>query len=136
MTPHTSRRGFSFTHLLVLISVSALTLTGAGRAAPPPSHYPLELDVAIGNAYTGKLAGIQRSCTVWLNGGRDEYALAVVLVRGGHTDLAGFQFINTAGWFNMWRSHAATAGVPAGQRASVARLVRELATRCGARWTP
>jgi hypothetical protein len=116
--------------------VATLALPGAARAAAPPSRYPLDLDVAIGNAYAGKLAAIQRSCTVWLNGGRDEYALAAVVLRDGRHDTAGFHLVNTAGWFTMWRYHAPTAGVPAAGRASVTRLVRDLAARCASRWTP
>jgi len=73
---------------------------------------------------------------VWLNGGRDEYALAAVTLRGGRSDVGGFHFINTAGWFDMCRDHAPTARVPAGQRSTMMRLVRQLATKCGARWTP
>ena len=113
----------------------ALVFAGAGSAARP-SPYPLDLSTAVANAYGGKLTGIQRTCTVWLNGGRDEYALAAVTLGGGKSDVAGFQFINTAGWFDMWRHHAPTAGVPAGQRATVRRLVRQVAARCGARWAP
>jgi hypothetical protein len=115
--------------------VVAVVWTGVGVAARP-SPYPLDLSTAIGTAYAGKLAGIQRSCTVWLNGGRDEYALAAVTLRGGRRDVGGFQFINTAGWFNMWRYHAPTAGVPTGQRTTVTRLVRRLATSCAVRWMP
>jgi hypothetical protein len=121
--------------LSLLALVCALTLVGAG-AAQPPSRYPLDLNTAIGKAYTGKLSGIQRSCTVWLNGGRDEYALAAVTLHGGSRDVAGFQFINTAGWFDMWRFHAPTAAVPSSQKATVARIVRQLAARCGAQWAP
>jgi hypothetical protein len=114
---------------------AAALIGGIGRAAPP-SRYPLDLDVAIGKAYGSSLSGIVRSCTVWLNGGRDEYALADVKLTGGRRDVGALQFINTAGWFDMWRFHKATAAVPAGARATVAKLVRELATRCTARWTP
>lgn len=121
--------------LLLFAGASALALAGLGGAAGS-SHYPLDLNVAIGNAYSGKLTGIQRSCTVWFDNGRDEYALAAVSLHSGRHDVAGFQFINTAGWFNMWRSHATTAGVPASQRGTVARLVRQVAATCGARWTP
>ncbi len=116
--------------------IGALLGAGAVRAAQPPSRYPLDLDVAVGKAYAGRLTGIRRTCTVWLNNGRDEYALAAVTLRGGRLDVGGFQFINTAGWFNMWRFHAATPGVPAGQRTFVAHLVRQLAATCAARWTP
>jgi hypothetical protein len=115
---------------------SLLVVPGSSRAAQPPSRYPLDLDTAIAKAYPGTFAGIQRSCTVWLNGGRDEYALAAVSLRGGRSDIAGFQFINTAGWFNMWRLHATTAGVPTTQRATVARLIRDVSAKCNARWTP
>ena len=118
-----------------VVLASALFCAGAGSAARP-SPYPLDLSTAVASAYGGKLTGIQRDCTVWLNGGRDEYALAAVTLRGGESDVAGFQFINTAGWFTMWRYHAPTAGVPAGQRATVTRLVRRVAARCGARWAP
>jgi len=126
-----------FPRLFFVLAVACvLVAAGAARAAQPPSRYPLDLDVAIGKAYTGKLTGIQRSCTVWLNGGRDEYSLAAVSLKGGRKDVAGFQFINTAGWFDMWRHHAATAGVPLSQRATVLRLVHEVASKCGTRWTP
>lgn len=125
----------SFRLALLLALTGVLTLVGAA-AAQPPSRYPLDLDVAVGNAYPGKLTGLQRTCTVWLNGGRDEYALAAVTLKGGVKAVAGFQFINTAGWFDMWRSHAPTAAVPASQKATVARIVRQLAARCGARWSP
>jgi hypothetical protein len=136
MTRHLSRGIFVFS-LLVLVAVCSAALNGVGRGAqPPPSHYPLDLDVAIGKAYGSKLTGIQRSCTVWLDGGRDQYALAVVTVRGGRRDVAGFQFINTAGWFNMWRSHAPTVAVPTAQRSVVARLVRQVAADCHSPWTP
>jgi hypothetical protein len=114
----------------------ALGLVGAAAAARPPSRYPLDLETAIARAYPGTFAGIERSCTVWLNGGRDEYALATVTLGNGRVGTAGFQFINTAGWFNMWRSHAPTAAVPSGQRAGVARIVHDIAARCGARWSP
>ena len=117
-------------------SVVAVAGSVGARAAPPPSRYPIDLDTAVSKAYPRTFAGIERSCTVWLNGGRDEYALTQVSLRGGGTDTAGFQFINTAGWFNMWRSHAATAAVPKPQRAVVSRLVRQLSAKCGARWTP
>lgn len=122
--------------VLVPCVIASTVLAGATPAARPPSRYPLDLDTAIARAYPGTFAGIQRSCTVWLNGGRDEYALAAVSLRDGRTDIAGFQFVNTAGWFNMWRSHAATAGVPTTQQATVARLVRRLSARCSARWSP
>jgi len=121
--------------LVAVALASALLFTGVGVAATP-SRYPLDLSTAVANAYGGKLAGIQRSYRVWLNGGRDEYALAAVTLRGGRSDVDGFQFINTAGWFDMWRDHAQTARVPAGQRSTMMRLVRQLATKCGARWTP
>ena len=126
---------FRTAYFLTVAFVSALVFAGVGVAAHP-SPYPLDLSTAIGNAYSGKLTGIDRSCTVWLNGGRDEYALAAVTIRGGHSDVGGFQFINTAGWFNMWRYHAPTAGVPTGQRVTVTRLMRQIATKCAARWTP
>jgi hypothetical protein len=102
--------------LLMLALTCALTLAGAAGAAPPPSRYPLDLNTAIAKAYPTTFAGIQRSCTVWLNGGRDEYALATVILKNGHVATAGFQFINTAGWFNMWRSHAPTAASPRARR--------------------
>ena len=120
----------------LVAAVLLLAFAGAVGAASPPSHYPLDLSTAVGNAYRGKLTGIQRMCTLWLNNGRDEYALAQVTLRGGRSDTGGFQFINTAGWFNMWRSHAPTAVVPAGQRATVTKLVRQVASTCGGRWTP
>ena len=120
---------------LWVVVALALILVGAGGAASP-SRYPLDLTTAVGNAYSGKLTGIERTCTVWLNGGRDEYALAAVTLRGGRSDTGGFQFINTAGWFDMWRYHAPTAGVPAAQRSTVKQLVSQLAGKCGARWTP
>lgn len=121
---------------LVLVAIlAALGSAGAVRAAPP-SHYPLDLDVAVGDAYKGTLTGIDRTCTVWLSGGREEYALAAVTLRGGRRDVAAFQFINTAGWFDMWRRHAPTAGVPASQRARVRSLVQRIAVACGAKWLP
>jgi len=122
--------------LLGLVVLLAVGFSGAGGAASPPSRYPLDLSTAVGNAYSGKLTGIQRMCTVWLNNGRDEYALAQVTLRGGRSDTGGFQFVNTAGWFNMWRHHAPTAAVPAGQRATVTQLVGQVARTCGVRWTP
>jgi hypothetical protein len=121
--------------LFALVGACGVAFDGVGLAAGPPSRYPLDLDVAIGKAYAGKLTGIQRSCTVWLDNGRDEYALAAVTLRGGRQDLAGFQFINTAGWFTMWRNHAPTPAVPTTQRTTVARLVRQVAARCSTRWT-
>jgi hypothetical protein len=136
MTRYLLRGVFAFS-LFVLVAVCSAALSGVGRAAqPPPSRYPLDLDVAIGKAYGSKLAGIQRSCTVWLNSGRDEYALAAVTVRGGRRDVAGFQFINTAGWFTMWRFHAPTAAVPTTQRSIVAHLVRRVAADCRSPWAP
>ncbi len=120
----------------MLALACALALVGGAGAAQPPSRYPLDLDTAIAKAYPGTFAGIQRSCTVWLNGGRDEYALATVTLKKGRVGTAGFQFINTAGWFNMWRAHAPTAAVPSGQKATVARIVHETAARCGAPWSP
>ena len=121
--------------LFLLALACALTLVSAG-AAQPPSRYPLDLNVAIAKAYAGRLTGIERSCTVWFNGGRDEYALAAVTLNGGRKDVAGFQFINTAGWFDMWRFHAPTAAVPSTQKATVTRIVYQLAARCGTRWVP
>ena len=121
--------------LLALVVAAATLLAGGGRAARP-SPYPLDLNVAIRKAYGRQLTGIQRSCTVWLNGRRDEYALAAVTLRGGRRDVGGFQFINTAGWFDMWRFHKPTAGVPTNGRTTVTRLVRNLAADCEARWTP
>lgn len=119
------------------VAVALLLGVGAAQGAgQPPSRYPLDLDTAAAKAYPGTFAGIRRSCTVWLNNGRDEYALAAVSLRGGRGDTAGFQFVNTVGWFTMWRSHAATAAVPRTQRAAVARLVRLVAAKCGAHWTP
>lgn len=132
----TAEHGRDLASLLLLLLACALVVAGAATAAPPPSRYPLDLDVAIGKAYPGTLSGIRRSCTVWLNGGRDEYALAAVTLHGGAKDVAGFQFINTAGWFTMWRHHAPTAAVPAGQKAAVGRIVRLVAARCGTRWAP
>lgn len=120
----------------VAVLLGAATLLGGVGNAAPPSRYPLDLDVAVGKAYGSSLTGIGRSCTVWLNGGRDEYALAEVTLRGGRRDVGGFQFINTAGWFNMWRFHKPTAAVPTGARATVARLARQVAARCSTRWSP
>src|SRR5579859_3565381 len=114
--------------IAVVVAPAAL-LGGIGRAAPP-SRYPLDLDVAIGKAYETGLSGIERTCTVWLNGGRDEYALAAVTLRNGGRDVGGFQFINTAGWFDMWRFHKTTAAVPPGARRTVTGLVRQIATKC------
>jgi hypothetical protein len=122
--------------VLMLALACALGLVGAAAAAPPPSRYPLDLDTAIAKAYPATFAGIQRSCTVWRNGGRDEYALATVTLKNGHVGTAGFQFINTAGWFTMWRAHAPTTAVPSGQKATVTRIVHDIAARCGARWSP
>ena len=122
--------------VLVVVGLSAGSgRTGVGNAAPP-SRYPLDLSVAIGKAYGGRLAGVERSCTVWLDGGREEYALAAVTLKGGRHDTGGFQFINTAGWFDMWRFHKPTAAVPADERGTVTKLVRQLATTCATRWTP
>jgi hypothetical protein len=118
----------------VLLAV-ALLLGGIGRAAPP-ARYPLDLSVAVGEAYAGQLAGVERTCTVWLAGGRDEYALTEVTVKDGRHDTGGFQFINTAGWFAMWRFHKPTSGVPTAERATVIRLVRQIGVRCAAHWTP
>ena len=129
-------RSLLFASLVGVVVALVLGFAGSGGAASPPSHYPLDLSTAVGNAYSGKLAGIQRMCTIWLNNGRDEYALAHVTLRGGRADTGGFQFINTVGWFNMWRYHAPTAAVPAGQRATVTRLVHQVASTCGVRWTP
>jgi hypothetical protein len=134
MTRRRSQR--TFRRALVVCALALPVVAGPGGAARPPSRYPLDLDTAIAKAYPRTFAGIERSCTVWLANGRDEYALAVVSLRGGRTDVAGLQFVNTAGWFAMWRSHAPTAGVPKAQRATVTRLVREVAATCGARWTP
>jgi hypothetical protein len=118
-----------------VVLASVLVFAGIGGAATP-SRYPLDLSTAVANAYGGTLTGITRSCTVWLHGGRDEYALAAVTLRGGRNDTSGFQFLNTAGWFNMWRYHAPTASVPAAQRTIVAQLVGQVATICGGRWRP
>lgn len=121
---------------LLALVVGVVMLAGsAGQAAAPPSHYPLDLETAVAKAYGTRLTGTERSCTVWLNG-RDEYALASVSLRGGGRDLGGFQFINTAGWFDMWRFHKPTAAVPTGGRAAVTKLVHRVAARCGSRWTP
>lgn len=121
--------------LTLLVLVGAAIITGGAAYGAAPSRYPLDLDTAVAKAYGTRVSSIDRSCTVWLNG-RDEYALASMTLRGGSRDVGGLQFINTAGWFDMWRFHKPTAGVPADARASVMRIVHQVAARCGLPWTP
>ena len=47
---------------LPALVVAALVAAAVARATPPPpSRYPLDLDVAIARAYPGELAGDRRS---------------------------------------------------------------------------
>jgi hypothetical protein len=126
------RRVTTTVALSVIASIGVLAAPTSG-AETRLVGYPTDLNTAVMQAYPD-LTLIRRTCEVTLNNGRSLGALAVVTLRGGARDLGGFDFINTAGWFNMWRYGRTTRGVPRTQVANVKQEIRTLKAACGARW--
>lgn len=120
---------------LPLLLVTVALIVPASASSKDAAPYPLDLTTAIAHAYGNDLASIKRTCQVFVSL-RDLEALAVVNLRGGRADVAAFQFINTAGWFNTWRRHSVAPGVDAAMRPTVPTTVRKLAAACSTKWRP
>jgi hypothetical protein len=113
----------------------ALVTVGIAAASARANPYPLDLSTAARLAYGTQFGSITRTCEVFVSS-RDLEALAVVRLSTGRQDVAAFQFIDTAGWMNTWRLHAAAPGLDPGMRTGLSRRVRHLAAACSARWKP
>lgn len=119
------------THLATV--ALGLFLVATTASAGSRLEYPADLNDAVARAYPN-LRLIGRTCEVSSDQGRSLEAVAAVMLRGGRHDLAGFQFINTAGWFNMWRQGAPTPAVPESRRAIVTGDIRRLKVACAKPW--
>lgn len=118
---------------MVTRSRSAAVLIGAFLAAfllvsalPASVHYPLKLSVAVQKAYAPK---INETCKKTF--GNQLYALvAVKIVSTGTASTLALQFINTNGWFAMWKDGKVLPAVPKSQRENVVKIVNKLRAKC------
>jgi hypothetical protein len=107
---------------LTFLGFAALAAASLGGANP----YPLKLGVAVQKAYSPVHVHIEKQCRVSLTG-NDSYALVNVTTPTGRHSEVAFQFINTAGWFAMWKDGRALR--PA-KITVVAPLVAKLKSKC------
>ena len=106
--------------LAVVLLVSAL---------PASARYPLKLSVAVAKAYAPKKVKINDKCKKTF--GNQLYALvAVKIVKTGKASTLALQFINTNGWFAMWRDNKVLPAVPKNQRQNVVKIVNKLRAKC------
>ena len=95
--------------------VSFLTaVVAAAVLALPAMAYPLTIAGAVKQAYAPKHVKITASCKKGF--GRHLYALVGVTLPNGKASTLALQFINTAGWFAMWKDNKCSPGF---RRASV-----------------
>jgi hypothetical protein len=113
-----------------LVVLLCLALVVAASAAAASSLYPLNLRVAVAKEYAPTKVTVASTCQRTYDG-KDVYALVSVKKPGGRHSKSAFRFINTAGWFAMWRDGRPTAGVPGDQHARVRQLVARLEKTCG-----
>jgi hypothetical protein len=105
--------------LAVVLLVSAL----------PAAGYPAKLSVAVHKAYAPKKITINDRCKKTF--GNQLYALvAVKIVSTGKASTLALQFINTNGWFAMWRDNKVLPAVPKNQRDNVVKIVNKLRAKC------
>jgi hypothetical protein len=96
--------------------------------ALPAMGYPLTIAGAARQAYGPGHVKITTSCKK--DFGRHLYALVAVKLPNGKASTLALQFINTAGWFAMWKDNKVQSGVPASERAAVRSAVSTLQARC------
>jgi hypothetical protein len=100
----------------------------ASVLALPALSYPPTIAGAVKQAYAPKHVKITASCKK--NFGRHLYALVAVTLPNGKASTLALQFINTAGWFAMWKDNKVLPAVPKGQRAPVRSAVNTLRSKC------
>ena len=115
--------------MVVLLAATAI-LAGSVAAS---SGYPMTVKGAVATLYAPEKVRLVRVCkqTLFSADGDAYYALAWVRRASGKRSQAAFQFINTAGWFAMWRDGRPTTGVPIRMRRRVQRTVVRLRSECG-----
>lgn len=114
--------------LLVIV----LSVVSGATAAAGTTPYPLDIEAAAAKAYGHAFRGTSRFCEVYIRD-RDLEGLVAVQLAGGKKDVAAFQFINTAGWFNYWRHGKPAPGAREmlpGLRAKITKLKRA----CSSAW--
>lgn len=116
-----------------LVSIAAVALAlSATASAGGGMPYPADITVAAAHAYGSHYAGFVRVCEVTI-GSRDLEGLVEVQLAGGKRDVAAFQFINTAGWFNYWRHGKAAPGAH-DMLPNLASKVTKLKRACKSPW--
>ena len=96
--------------------------------ALPAMGYPLTIAGAVKQAHGPRHVKITTSCKK--DFGRHLYALVAVKLPNGKASTLALQFINTAGWFAMWKDDKVLSGVPASERAAVRSDVSTLQAKC------
>jgi len=98
-------------------------------AAPALARYPRVLSVAIAKAYAPRKVHTNEFCHKTIR--NQVYVLvAVNYVKSGKASTLALQFINTGGWFAMWKDGKVLPAVPKRQRAHVRALVKNLRAQC------
>jgi hypothetical protein len=110
------------------LPVFLAAVAAASLLALPAMAYPLTIGGAAKQAYAPKRVEITRTCKKTF--GRHLYALVAVSLSNGKASLLALQFINTAGWFAMWKDNKVLPAVPKSQRASVRSDVNKLRSKC------
>lgn len=110
---------------MLALALCVLIVVGASASGRPQrsARYPLSLEAAIVKAYAPGVPTILASCTTSTDG-RDEFAIADVRIDGRRSQ-AAFQFVNTAGWYRMWRD-----GRAFGDAAVIRPALRAIRLRC------
>jgi hypothetical protein len=96
--------------------------------ALPAMGYPLTIAGAVKQAYGSRHVKITTICKKDFE--RHLYALVAVKLPNGKTSTLALQFINTAGWFAMWKDNKVLPGVPASERAAVRSDMNTLRAKC------
>ncbi len=98
-------------------------------ATPALATYPKTLSLAVKKAYAPQKVKMNGPCKKTI--GNQLYALVpVTYVKSGKASTVAFQFINTAGWFAMWKDGKVLPAVAKNQRAKVRTTVNTLRARC------
>lgn len=109
---------------------AALTaFVGLAPASVQANPYPLSLTTAVRQAFRPNHVAIRRACE-FSYGTRELYAFARVRRDNGTPGVAAFQFINTAGWFLMWKDGKVQRSVPSSFSSSVRRKAAQMGARC------
>jgi hypothetical protein len=110
------------------IVVLAVLVAAVLLLALPAMGYPLTVAGAVKQAYGPRHVKITTTCKKDFGG--HLYALVAVKLPNGKASTLALQFINTAGWFAMWKDNKVLFGVPARERAAVRSAVTTLRAKC------